>query len=175
MKIIEALKKLTLIEKRIAKNTQLIYQYAAFVSIDNPVFDTVEKQQAEVNSLIQANIDLETEYLRLKTAIDRTNLSTMVTIGTRTHSITQLITLRRKAGDFRKNTFTALNNVQAVQRLQQINRTPNPADAQNPPKVVMMYKEEEKNKSIREWDDFVSSIDGKLEVINAETDLLEAA
>lgn len=170
MKIIEALKNLKLIEKRVNKNCQLLNQYAAFVSTDGPVFDSVEKQQAEVTSLIQANQDLATEYLRLKQAIENTNLVTNVTIGAKTYSISNLITLRRTVYSFKQKTYQMLNSANAVIRIKEVQR--NPTDATNPPRIVMLYKEEDKNKAIREHEDFIASIDAKLEIVNAEVDLV---
>jgi uncharacterized protein YcbK (DUF882 family) len=169
MKIIEALKNLKTIEKRIAKNCEDITKYAAWVDIETIPFETEEKQKAEVGSLIQANLDLEIEYLRLKTAIETTNLAVQVTVKDRTYSISNLVTLKRKAKDFRTKTYLALDGRGAVARMQQIYAKG--FDAGNPPKVVAAYKEEDKNKAIRDWADFVDSIDGKLEVVNAETEL----
>lgn len=169
MKIIEALKNLKTIEKRILKNCEDITKYSAWVDIETIAFETEEKQRAEVASLVQSNLDLETEYLRLKTAIETTNLAVSVTIKDRTYSISNLVTLKRKAKGFRAMTYNALDGRGAVQRMQQIYAKG--FDAGNPPKVVAAYKEEDKNKALREWDDFVSAIDGRLEVVNAETEL----
>lgn len=181
MKLIEAMKNGKTIEKRILKNCEQITQYAAWVNDETPVFETEEKQRAEVQSLIQANLDLEKEYLRLKVAVETTNLATKVTIGTFTYTITELLTLKDRvssqnkirtpgAASFRVKTYLALNPEQAIKRLQMNYKQG--VDATNPPKVIRAYKEEDKNKALREWEEFVSAIDGKLEVVNAETDLL---
>ena len=169
MKIVEALKNLKTIEKRVEKNCQRINQYAAWVSVETPAFETEERQKQEVQSLVQANLDLETEYLRLKTAIESTNLAVSVTINGKTYSISNLVTIKRKVKEFRTRTYQALQANSAVTRMQQIYAKG--FDAGNPPKVVAAFKEEEKNAKVREWEDFVSAIDGKLEVVNAETEL----
>lgn len=169
MKIIEALKNLKTIEKRIEKNCQQISVYAAWVNVETPAFETEDRQKQEVVSLIQANLDLEKEYLRLKTAIETTNLAVQVSIGDKSYSISNLVTIKRKAKDFRAKTYLSLDARQAVQRMQSFFQKG--IDASNPPRVITAYKEEDKNNAIREWDDFVSAIDGKLEVVNAETEL----
>lgn len=171
MKLIEALKNLKTIEKRIHKNAEQIGQYAAYVSVEQPAFETEERQRQEVASLIQANADLEKEYLRLKVAIEVTNLRTTVTINGKTNSISELIAIRRGVGKFRERTYQALNASSALQRMQQSYNKG--IDAQNPPRVVALYREEDKIKALREWEEFTSAIDGKLEVVNAETDLIE--
>ena len=78
MKIIEALKKLKVIEKRMEKNKSQITQYASMISTERPIFDTEEKQRKEVSSLIQANIDLMKEYLDLKGKIEKNNITVKV-------------------------------------------------------------------------------------------------
>jgi len=109
MKIIEALKNLKTIQKRMEKNCQDISQYCAYVSTETPAFETEDKQREHVKSLVQANLDLEKEYLRLKKAIELTNLNVTVTIGTRTLTITELMSIRRVMEKFHKATYQALN------------------------------------------------------------------
>lgn len=170
MKIIEALKNLKTIQKRIEKNCEQIKQYCGYVNSETPAFETEEKQRMEVNSLIQSNLDLEVEYLRLKKAVEQTNLAVIVAIGSRNYTITELISIRRVVGKFRLNTYNSLSPVQAMSRLQQVYNKPG-WDSTNPPKIVLVFKEEDKNRNIKDWEEFLSSIDGKLEVVNAETDL----
>jgi len=80
MKIIEALKELKLIIKKIEKNADNITQYSSLVSTERPVFGSETDQKNEVSSLIQANKDLMVRYIDLKIRIDRTNMETKVTM-----------------------------------------------------------------------------------------------
>jgi hypothetical protein len=177
MKLVEALKNLKTIEKRVDKNCEQIQQYASAVSTETLPFETEERQRQEVSSLIQANHDLEKEYLKLKTAIEHTNLSTKVHIGERMHTISELITIKGAAkgkpgiGRFRLKTHQALTPAPAMSRMQQLFNKQGGIDAQNPPKVIPFYKEEDKNRQLKDWEEFMSQIDGKLEVVNAETEL----
>lgn len=173
MKIIEALKNLKTIEKRVAKNCEQIKQYAAWVSGETLPFETEDAQRAQIVGLVQSNLDLEKEYLRLKKAIEATNLATTVTVSTQSYPISDLVTLKRnsKAGrDFRALTYRSLDSYQASMRLQGVYSKG--IDASNPPKVIQGYKEEDKNKALREWEEFIDAVDGKLEVVNAETDII---
>jgi hypothetical protein len=172
MKLIEALKNLKTIEKRIDKNCQQIGEYAAYVSAEPPAFETEERQRQEVTSLVQGNLDLAKEYLRLKTAIEFTNLNTKVSIGQRDNTISELITIRRTSGKFVTMTHNALQATKALQKLQQFYQRNNGVNPLEPAKVIPLYSEADKNKALREWDEFYSAIDGKLEVVNAETELL---
>lgn len=169
MKIIEALKNLKTIEKRIAKNAESITEYSAYVSTETPHFETLDRQAEEVERLLQANIDLETEYLRLKTAIETTNLAVTVEFGDRRHTISELIGIRRKTAGFRRQTLGALNPQKAMARMKEnYNKG---IDTTNPPRIVLAFKEQKKIREFTDWDNFVSSIDGRLEVVNAETEL----
>lgn len=183
MKLIEALKNLKTIEKRVEKNCQMIGEYSAYVNVEAPAFETAERQRTEVSSLVQCNTDLAKEYLKLKTAIEFTNLSTKVSIGHRQHTISELITIRtsRKGkngvGTFSYNqflpaTYNALNANKAMQKLQQVFSRQGGVNPTDPAKIIMLYDEADKNKALREWEEFYSAIDGKLEVVNAETELL---
>jgi predicted ribosome quality control (RQC) complex YloA/Tae2 family protein len=171
MKLIEALKNLKTIQKRIEKNCGMIGEYAAYVSVETPAFETEDKQRQEVASLVQSNLDLIKEFLRLKTAIEFTNLNTKVTIGSREHSISELITIRRTSGAFVPATYGALNNRVAMQKLQNVYKTAGGVNPTEPAKLIPLYSEADKNKALAAWDEFFSAIDGKLEVVNAETEL----
>lgn len=174
MKLIEALKNLKTIEKRIVANNEKISEYAAYISVETPPFETQEKQTAQVASMVQANLDLVTEYHKLKRAIEFTNLNTEVTIGTRTCSISELNTIRgtknrNGTGFMTGSTYQALNPTRAITRMQQNFRGGvNPVE---PPKVIVCFKEEDRIKAVNAWNDFVSQIDGRLEVVNATTEL----
>lgn len=180
MKLIEALKNLKTIEKRIDKNCEKIREYCAYVSVETPTFETEERQRQEVASLVQANLDLEKEYIRLKRSIEQTNLATKVSINGKEYTISELITIkgavkgRAGAGRFRTATYQALNAQKAMQRLQQVFQQRGGVDPTNPAKVIPLWKEEDKNKALHDWEEFTSAIEGRLEVVNAETDLIEA-
>lgn len=172
MKLIEALKNLKTIEKRIDKNCVQIGEYAAYVSVEGPTFETEERQRQEVVSLIQANADLAKEFLRLKTAIEFTNLNTKVTIGARENTISELITIRRTSGAFVTKTHSALTGKVALAKLQQVYQKQGGINPADPAKIISLYSEADKNKTLRDWEEFYSAIDGKLEVVNAETELM---
>ena len=69
MKIIEALKKLKIIDDRMQRNINEIYQYAARVSTELAAFGDDVKQKAEVQSRVQSNKDLFLEYLKLNKSV----------------------------------------------------------------------------------------------------------
>lgn len=174
MKIIQALKSLKTIEKRIEKNCQAISQYCAYISGEILPYENEDRQRQEVQYLVQANIDLEKEYLKLKCSVEHTNLITKVKIGIFEYSISELIVLKRgigkiKGATFRSNTYKSLSLLLTNQRFNQI--ASRGVDATNPPRVIPLFQEKYKNEQLTAWENFLDQIDGTLEVINAETEL----
>jgi hypothetical protein len=168
MKLIEAMKKMRVIEKRMARKMGSINAYAALVSSEKPYFESESAQKKEVQSLIQANHDLMEEYLNLKRAVEITNLVTTVTIEGLTESISAFLVIKRKFAQMMVNTYGALNDDAAAQRLRQ---TP-PVEGQRL-HVIRLYDEKDKLENMRKWMDIYEAIDAKLEVVNATTDLVE--
>lgn len=168
MKIIEAMKRLRVIEKRIQANSQRVSQYCTIVTTERPYYDTEEKQSEKVKSLIQANLDLISEYLNLKTAIDVTNLRTEVRVEGKDHSIAELLVMRRKLADLAILSYAALDDRQAIHRAQTTPIAPGEPQRQ----IKRLYKEEFKYEGINEWQGFLDAIDARLEVVNATTELV---
>ena len=169
MKIIEGLKQLKVIEKRMEKNRVQITQYASMVSTERPYFDTEEKQKKEVQSFIQSNIDLLHEYLKLKSRIERTNLGVNVEMGGIQYSIADLLIIKRKLAKMITSTYEALNTTAAQSRMRNLSV----GSGDRAPVVVRLYDEKAKNTELDKWQDLYSNVDSRLEVINATTDLLD--
>jgi hypothetical protein len=168
MKLIEAMKELKLVEKRMEKNIEQITQYSSGLSNEKEIFGSEQKQIDEVKSLLQANVDLFNRYLYLKRSIERTNLETKVEFSVGTYSISELLVIKRRLQHGVINTFKALNTQSAEARMRTI-KIPDNVEV----KVVRYYREEEKNLLLKSWMEFFENIDGRLEVVNATTDLIE--
>jgi hypothetical protein len=170
LKLIEGMKKLKVIAKKIQTNIERINQYASIPSNEKPYFGDEKAQEKEVKSLIQSNEDLVKEYLNLKKRIDLTNLKTIVTIGNETYVLADWLILRRGLSKQMQGTFTALNDVYAESRMKSSSRLPNTADKLA--HVVRFYDEREKNEQLQHWVDVDDAIEMRLETVNALTDLL---
>lgn len=169
MTITEGLKKLRLIEKRILKNCTEIDKYSSILSVEKPIFDTEAKQREEVTKLIQANIDLELEYCRIKARIDYTNLVTYVQIDDDNRTIHDWLILLRKTGSLLIRTYNSLSTQEARR-----NQSRYGSSNDKTPTVIRLYDENEKRSGQRKWEDLTSgkTIEGRLEVVNATTELL---
>lgn len=171
MKLIEGMKQLKVIEKKMTHNTERINQYASIVSSERPIFGTEVEQRKQVQSLIQANTDLAKEYLNIKKRVDLTNLQTRVTIGKETFTIADLLQIKRNVALLMKKTYQALNDKQAEARLMSVRSQPTGGD--KPPRVDRMYDENAKYEGLQYWQGLEDEIETRLEVINATTELLE--
>lgn len=151
------------------KNMIMISKYSSRVSTEVPYFETEERQKTEVKSLVQSNEDLMRRYLELKKNLEHTNLHTAVEMKGTEYSISELLVLKRKMAKTMIETFDSLTARSASMRLSSIRR----ADGEAQPKVLRLYKEEDKNAGLDKWQDMYNNIDARLEVINATCDLLE--
>jgi len=154
--------------KKIQKNQQYISEYSAVINGEELAFKTEEKQRLEVASLVQSSLDLAKRYGYLKRQLSVTNATVKVNIGSMEQSISEWITFKNQSNHFIVNTYNALNTTNAQKRL---NTTK--IDVLEGVKVTRLYDEESRNKSVSEIDDICGQIDGKLEVVNAATDLIE--
>ena len=165
--LVEAMKRLRVIEKRMGVNSSDISRYSSMVSTERPQFESEEIQKKKVKSLVQANTDLVGEYLNLKKCIEYTNLMTEVEIGGTKYRISDLLVIKRKLAKMMQNTYSSMNTSEADMRMRGA-RSP---EGQTPT-VVRLYSEEERSKGLRLWQDLYDNIDSRLEVINATTLLL---
>lgn len=167
MKLIEALKQLKVVEKRMDSNSIKITKYSSIVSTERPAFENEEVQKTELKALTQANKDLLKIYLILKNKIDKTNLTITVSIDGVEYTINELLVLKRRLIQKMINTYQALNEEEAYDRFRKF------ASNDKEAKIVRLYNEKDKNENLNFWQNLRDNIDSRLEVINATTDVIE--
>lgn len=167
--IIEGMKKLRLIEKKMANNANAIQRYASMVSTEKALFETEEKQKKEIKSLIQSNQDLLDEYLILKKRVEYSNLTTQVKMGGKDYFISDLLVIKRTLARLMLNTFNSLNEHEGQSRLRGTSMS---SVSGSTPHVVRFYKEEDRISGLKVWQDLYDNIETRLEVINATTPLM---
>lgn len=172
MKLIEALKRLPVIEKRIQKNLGLINDYCCAIDNGNMdlAFETPEKQQAEVISILQAVNDLVAEKASLRRRLAMTNAKTVVTIGGMEKTITEWIEYRERGMTNVLQAYLNLNTREAESKLRNGNINIDPDKGF---KTVRFYDEKQRNEMIERYENIRDNIDAQLEKVNATTDLIE--
>ena len=168
--LIEAMKQLRIIEKKMVNNSGSIQRYASMVSTERTLFETESKQKAELKALIQSNQDLMVRYLKFKKQIEYTNLFTSVEIGGIKYTISDLLVIKRKMAQSMLNTFNSLNDKEGNSRLRTFGSSANLSGDR--PHVIRFYKEEDKIAGLKVWQDLYDNITSRLEVVNATTPLM---
>ncbi|MCK5019064.1 MAG: hypothetical protein KAS32_18535 [Candidatus Peribacteraceae bacterium] len=168
MTIVEGLKELKLIEKRMQSNDEAITRYASMVSTERPYFKDEDEQKKEVSSLVQANTDLFNNYLAIKKRIEMTNLTVTVLMDGVDYTIGDLLAIKRRMGRFMLNTFNSLNDSAAASRV----RSAPVVDGERA-QVVRLYDEKTKNEALAKWQLLYDNISSRLEVVNATTNLVD--
>lgn len=169
IKIIEALKRLKDLTIKAEDLRTKIGQHSADLNYETPVY---ENQKDQVDSWLQSHSDILKEILRLRTAVQRTNLETKVTIDLNgkgvTHSIAEWIHRRRdlaaaEATAYAKLTDRNLKEGMAQQSSGQAIEV----------KIRRYYDAKTRDENISKYKSEPHIIDSTLEVTNAVTDLIE--
>ena len=175
MKIIEAMKQIKDLQRKADDLVTKVTQYGVDMDIEAPTYGTVEQQRQQVGEWVQAHRDIVKEILRLRVAIQRTNLATQVAIELEgkpvTKSIAEWIHRRRDLATLEQTVYNRVMQRAAGMRAG----------------TVRASSGEEKVAQVRRYfdqgayDERVAAlrsepliIDGTLEVVNAVTDLVEA-
>ena len=169
MKLIEALKELKHIDKKMAKNIELITKYSSQPSKEKPILKDEANQRATITSLVESNRCHEERRRWLKMRIEFTNLMTVVEIKGKKFTISELIQLKQRGGaEWIIKSFQAMNdlNYHGGRRVLVGQAVPDE-------EITRYYDEEFKQKQIEIWQDLVNAIDGQLEVKTAMTELIE--
>lgn len=169
MKLIEALKQVKDLERKAEDLRKKVGQHSAHLNYETPVYTD---QKGQVSEWIQAHSDILKEILRLRIAIQKTNIITGVTIeldGVKVvKSVAEWIHRRRDLAEldrdmWRQLTDRGLKEGQVKQSTEQIMDV----------KIVRCYDPSLRDKKIAALSSEPSIIDSKLEIVNAVTDLVE--
>lgn len=170
MKIIEALKEIPLIEKKIDRNAELLQKYSSDIIIGEQgyVFQTEENQKLQVSSLLQSTQDLVKQRAALKRKLAVTNTQVTVTIEGMSMTISEWIEFKNWGINKIHFSFQMLNESNASRQLNLI-----AADVEKGVRRIRFYDEAEKNKVINFYSELASKVTAQLEIVNATTDLVE--
>lgn len=170
MKLIEAMKQIKDLMRKAEDLRTKIAKYCAYQSpVESP---TYPDQKGQVSLWLQSHSDILKEILRLRVAIQRTNLNTTVAIElggkTVTKSIAEWIHRRRDLAKLEVAAWQQLTN-----KGLRTGKMKNTQDEIVQITLELCYDPTEKDRNLDMYLSEPSTIDGRLEVINAVTDLLE--
>ncbi|MCP4569121.1 MAG: hypothetical protein GY841_16220 [FCB group bacterium] len=169
MKLIEALKKVKDLDRKAEELRVMVSKHCAISSLETPQY---ENQGAKVISWLQAHSDVLKEILRLRIAIQRTNLATEVTVMFGDEAVTKTIAewVHRRR-DLAGKEFAMWDGV--GDRNIREGFVEGPGGTQIEIKVRRFYDAETRDVRQSLYSEEPSLIDGKLEIANAVTDLIE--
>lgn len=172
--ITDALKKIKFNEKIVTQNNSLLIRMTS--EFDDGRFEKVEDQRKAIKSLVQENTDRLKYNSRLKAQIAYTNMNTRVNLNTdlfgqSNMTITELLYYKDKGKgcDLMIVTYNSINNYLMNNQKSLLNQ----ANSTVEPKRHVFFDEKERLDKLRKWQEIQSTLDGRLETINATTYLLD--
>ena len=168
-KIIEGLKGIKELQRKADDLRTKISKHSAHLSHETPVY---QNQKQQVSEWLQAHSDILKEILKLRIQIQKTNLATSVTIlingNNVTKSIAEWVHRRKDLAQLEQLAWRGLTDRGLVEKKEK-QSTGEVVEV----KIVRCYEPKERDNNLDVYSNEPSLIDGKLEVVNAVTDLLE--
>lgn len=169
MKLIEAMKEVKRLEEKIVDLKDKVGRYSADLDYETP---TYENQAEKIKEWLQSAHDSLKEALRLRIAIQNTNLAIKVPIeigkNKVEHTIAEWILRRRLYAKSELDIWGAVS----TRNLREGSAT-NSAGERVTVKVRMYFNPQERDEKIEEYRSEPNIIDRNLEIVNATTDLVE--
>jgi hypothetical protein len=169
MKIIEAMKKIKHLQEKCADLQAKVKQYCADITFETP---TYADQRGQIEEWLQSHSDTVQEIGRLRVAISRTNLATMVKIelgGKQVEkSLTEWIQRRKDLAKLDLAMWSALWDKNIKEGVMN-----NTSGGQSEVKIRRYYDPKKRDEKVALYKQEPSLIDGHLEVVNAVTELIE--
>lgn len=168
MKIIEVLKELPLIDKKVDANVRLLAGYSSDLDICNNTFTvgTFDQQQAHVVGLVQSNRDLIAHKQDLKNRLALTNATVKVDIDGVKKTITQWLEFRNHGIELLRQTISALNDGAGSSKAQK------GINIERGDKLVRFFDPVKRDSELAQLMEIKAKIDSTLEIVNATTDLI---
>lgn len=170
MKLIEGMKKLKDLSRKAEDLRGKIAVNCAHLSTETPTYG--DKQREQVREWLQAHEDIAKEMLRLRVAIQRTNLQTPVSIElsgkTVTKSIAEWIHRRRDLAKLDLEAWTKLGDKGLKE-----GHGKNTLGETIEVKIVRNFDPKERDVKVEMYRSEPMVVDATLEVTNAVTDLIE--
>ena len=175
MKLVQGLKRKKEIIEQIGDLQSKICKYSVDEDDKAPIYGTVEAQKAQIKGWQQSIRDLNKELENLTMSIQKTNLITSVTIRVGEVDVTKPIAAwierRRTGASFDYNAWSNLQE-KVPGRSADIRVTKGPDGKDRAVATRLYWDATERDKMMKVFKSEISLIDGALEVVNAETELI---
>jgi hypothetical protein len=169
MKIVEALKQIKDLKRKADDLRALVRDNCTLSSLDTPKYTD---QRMQISQWMQAHSDILKDIMRLKVAIQNTNLKTNVIVDLGGKQVTKTIAewvIRRR--ELAKEDLQMWSQLSDRNIKEGIGTAPGGQPLEI--KIVRFYDAAERDRMKELYSSEPSIIDGRLEVVNAITDLIE--
>lgn len=174
MKIIEAMKKTKELQIKAEDLRKKVAQYCADLTFETPTYGTEQDQRDMIEGWLQSHSDIAREILKLRVAIQRTNLVTSVVIELDgkavTKTIAEWIHRRRDLANMEREMWAGLGRKESQMREGVLQTT---SGGTVEAKIRRYYDPAARDKWIELFRTEPTTIDATLEVVNAVTDVIE--
>ena len=171
MKIIEAMKKIKDLQRKAEDLREKIKNHSADMDFETPIY---ENQRQQVRDWIQAHTDIVQEIMRLRVAIQRTNLATRIKVELGEtvveKSVAEWVHRRRDLAQLDLACWSAMTK----DRLLKEGTVTQSNGEKREVKIRRYYDPAERDKRTAVYASEPTTIDATLEVANAVTELIEA-
>jgi hypothetical protein len=168
VKLSEALSELGKIEKQIRTNCENIQRYSSTLSTEIPLLNNHDAHRIKIKELEQSNKDKWKRYAEIYLLIKLTNLVTTATFEDEEYCLEEALLTLRKGCDTMLSMYAQMNENKGKEALRSAIASPDRI-----PQVIRFYDEEHRVDEIRKWQDMKYSIEPRLAVVNATTELLD--
>lgn len=169
MKLIEAMKEIKALKIKAEDLRKKMAQYSAKASFES---NTYPDQAGQIKEWMQSHGDTVKRVAKLQTAIQRTNLSTVVNIEVGgkqvSHCIAEWILRRRELAELERQAWGGLTD-KGIKEGQATQSDGTKIDI----KIMRFYDPLERDERITSFREEPGIIDRTLETVNAVTDLIE--
>ena len=167
--ITEALAEIPTIEKRISKKQEFILNYLYRQSVVRDPHDKDGGSSVLVGREQQAIKDLQNRIIAIRSAIQKANSETDITIGSETHTIVDWLTWRREVAPKQQAFFQQLNAKLNSMRQQALKQGVNVSDkdAGYSGDFVVNINERDLADKIENLETMLGTLDGQLSLKNA--------
>ncbi len=179
MLIQEGLSKLKIIKKRMHDLLIDIRKYSAWndkIKIPIGIIGgnqeySVKHAEKQMESKIQSYMDLQKEYLKIKTAIDLTNLNTAIEVAGEKMTLHSAILYKREIGYMIDNLINSYDYSisDALKSVENYNNNKEITDKAN---VLYLFPIKEIDKSRDFLNNFLEEIDSQMQIANSTTELI---
>lgn len=171
MKIIEAMKQIKANTQKVVDLQKMIADNSAVLSHETPRYGK-DKQQAVLEGWAQTIFDINQDSMKLLMRIQKTNLATpaTITLGDKqvTKTLAEWVWRRRAYANSDLKTYLSMTD-----RGLRETTVPQSTGEQQKITIVRFYDPEKRDKMVELFKAEAFKIDAALEVVNAQTDLLD--